>query len=69
MDVITRENIIKKLDVGITISPEQVAAMKSCLSIPWNPLREMRRWLAAFKVLMASEELSRKVEKRGLVKV
>ena len=61
MDAIARENIIKKLDVIINISPEQVAAMKSCLSIPWNHFREMRRWLATFQVHMASEELSRKV--------
>ena len=49
MDVIARENIIKKLDVFINISPEHVAAMKSCLSIPWNLFREMQRWLATFK--------------------
>ena len=43
MGVTAREELIKKLDVGIKISPEQVAAMKSCLSIPWNLFREMRR--------------------------
>ena len=61
MGVTAREEIIKKLDVVIKISPEQVEAMKSCLSIPWNIFREMRRWLATFKVSIASEELSRKV--------
>ena len=61
MGVTAREEIIKELDVVIKISPEQVAAMKSCLSIPWNLFREMRRWLATFKVSIASEELSRKV--------
>ena len=43
------------------LSPEQVAVMKSCLNIPWNLFREMRRWLASFKVSMAPEELPRKV--------
>ena len=49
IDVIARENIIKKLDAVINISPEQVAAMKSCFRIPWNLFREMQRWLATFK--------------------
>lgn len=56
-----REDIIKEMNVVIRVTPEQVAAMKSCLGIPWNLFREMRRWLNTFKVHLASEELSRKV--------
>ena len=55
MDVISLEEIIKKL-VVIKIMPAHVAAMKSCLSIPWNPFSEMRRWLTTFKVSIMSDE-------------
>jgi hypothetical protein len=61
LDVKEREKILKKIEK--TIPTETVAAMKATLNIPWNQMREISRWLATFKIKLASEKLTRKVVK------
>ena len=51
----SRDVIISKLDHIIKIPPEQMSAMKTCFSLPWNLVREIRRWLGSFKINVASE--------------
>ena len=38
-----------------------MTAMKTSLSLPWNLVREIRRWLQTFKVNVASEHSMRNV--------
>ena len=57
----SRDVIISKLDHIIKIPPEQMSAMKTCLSLPWNLVREIRRWLGSCKISVASEGSMRNV--------
>ena len=57
----SRDVIISKLDHIIKIPPEQMSAMKTCLSLPWNLVREIRRWLGSFKINVASTGSMRNV--------
>lgn len=56
-----REKIISSLGASTTtvVSASNVAAMKGTLNLPWNKLRDIRRWLATFNVKLASEKSSR----------
>lgn len=54
-DQAVREDIIKGMNSTVSIPPSHVAAMKSCLNIPWYLLRDIRRWLATFNVKLAAE--------------
>ena len=38
-----------------------MSTMKTCLSLPWNLVREIRRWLGSFKINVASEGSMRNV--------
>ena len=41
--------------VSVQIPVEHVAAMKSCLPIPWRLMRTIRLWLGTFNVKLSSE--------------
>jgi len=55
-DQAVREEIMRGMNSTISVPPSHVAAMKSCLNIPWYLLRDIRRWLGTFNVKLASEE-------------
>ena len=59
----SRDVIISKLNHIIKIPPEQMSAIKTCLSLPRNLVREIRRWLCSFKINVASEGGMRNVVK------
>ena len=63
LDVSTRESILAVFKSTITIPEDHVATMKSTLNLPWNLLRDVRRWLQTFNVKMASELKTRDVMK------
>ena len=60
-DTDSREAIVANLDQVIKISAEQMSSMKSCLSLPWNLVREIRRWLDSFKIEVPSVSSMRSV--------
>ena len=62
-DECSRQQILNSFKSTVTIPPDHVAAMKSTLNLPWNLLRDVRRWLQTFKVNLASESKSRIVFK------
>ncbi len=45
-----RDEIMKKVNFSVFVSPEQGLAMKSDLCIPWRKLRLMRRY-SVFTIL------------------
>ena len=57
----SRAVIINNLGAIIKIPADEMTAMKTSLSLPWNLLREIRRWLRTFKVNVASEHSMRDV--------
>ena len=63
LDRDTREAIISGMNRTITVPHDQVAAMKRMLNLPWNLLRDVRRWLQTFDVKLASESKTRDILK------
>ena len=63
LDVSARDAILAVFKSTIPIPEDHVAAMKSTLNLPWNLLRDVRRWLQTFNVKMASELKTRDVMK------
>ena len=57
----SRAVIINNLGTIIKIPADEMTAMKTSLSLPWNLVREIRRWLRTFKVNVASERSMRDV--------
>ena len=55
LDEQTHGEILKSFKSTVTFTPENVAAMKATLNLPWNRLRDNRRWLQTFNVTLASE--------------
>ena len=62
-DECSREEIIKSFKATITVPPDHVASMKSTFNLPWNLLRDVRRWPNTFKVNLTHEGKSRSVVK------
>ena len=60
-DADSREATVANLDQVIKISAEQMSSIKSCLSLPWNLVREIRRLLGSFKIDVPSESSMRSV--------
>ena len=54
-DVKTRLKIIEGLKSTVSVPADHVAAMKSTLNLPWNLLRDVRRWLQTFNINLAPE--------------
>ena len=63
-----RKNIMKRFNWTTTIPANHIAAMKSTLNIPWNLLREIRRWLATFNVKFSAEGKARDIAKEWVGK-
>ena len=63
LDASAREEILNGFKQTVTVPEVDVAAMKATLNIPWNLLRDIRRWLKTFKIKMASEAKSRDIVK------
>ena len=63
LDAVEREKILNSFKHSVSIPAEHVAAMKSTLVLPWNLMRDVRRWLSTFKVNLASEGRARNVVK------
>ena len=61
LDETQREAITKSLGREVMIPPNQVAALKSNLLIPWNMMRDISRWLKTFNVTLSSEKRVRQV--------
>ena len=57
----SRAVIINNMSTIIKIPADEMTAMKTSLSLPWNLVREIRRWLWTFKVKIASEHSMRDV--------
>ena len=55
LDAVEREKILNGFKHSVSIPTEHVAAMKSTLVLPWNLMRDVRRWLSTFKVNLVSE--------------
>ena len=49
-DVNEREDILKSFKASVTVPADVVASMKSVLDLPWNLVRDIRRWLKTFHV-------------------
>jgi hypothetical protein len=45
MSIEEREDLRKSLEISTSVSSEQILALKANLSIPWNKIRAMRRFL------------------------
>ena len=58
-----REDILKSFKDSVTVPADAVASMKSVLGLPWNLVRDIRRWLKTFHVSLASEGQVRSVVK------
>ena len=58
-----REEIVKLFKSTVSVPPDVVASMKSVLGLPWNMLRDIRRWLKTFSVSLAPEGQVRSVVK------
>ena len=58
-----REDILKSFKASVTVPADVVASMKSVLGLPWNLVRDIRRWLKTFHVSLASEGQVRSVVK------
>ena len=54
-DVKTRQKIIEGLKSTVSVPADHVAAMKSTLNLPWNLLRDVRRWMHTFNINLAPE--------------
>ena len=63
LDAVEREKILNSFKHSVSIPAEHVAAMKSTQVLPWNLMRDVRRWLSTFKVNLASEGRARNVVK------
>ena len=50
---------MKNVDVSVQIPVEHVAAMNSCLPIPWRVMRTIRLWIGTFNVKLSSEAKTR----------
>ena len=57
----SKEAVVANLDQVIKISTEHMGSMKSCLSLLWNLVREIRRWLGSFKIDVPSESSMRSI--------
>ena len=62
-DASEREEIIKLFKSTDSVPPDVVVSMKSVLGLPWNMLKDIRRWLKTFSVSLASEGQVRSVVK------
>ena len=62
-DVSEREEILNNFKTTVTVPEVDVAAMKSTLNLPWNRLRDIRRWLKTFRISLAPEGKCRNVVK------
>ena len=56
-----REEIVKGMKTLMTVPANVVASMKSTLGLPWNLVRELRRWFKTLKVNVATESSVRDV--------
>ena len=54
-DVKTRQKIIEGFKSTVGVPADHAAAMKSTLNLPWNLLRDVRRWLQTFNINLAPE--------------
>ena len=61
MDMVEREEVLKKMKHAITVPADHFASMKSTLNMPFNLLRDVRRWLQTFNINLAPEGNTRKV--------
>eukprot|EP00731_Ephydatia_muelleri_P002365 Em0001g2365a len=60
-----KKSLLEKAGItNISISPAEVLAIKTGLTIPWNRLRILRRWLKASGVSLAGEERMRYICRR-----
>ena len=62
-DVKTRQKIIEGFKSTVSVPADHVAAMKNTLNLPWNLLRDVRRWLQTFNINLAPEGKCRAVVK------
>lgn len=58
-----RKKIVDNLKMRVLVPATEIAAMKSCLNISRNKLREISRWLKCFDIKIASEKETRKTTK------
>ncbi|XP_048588967.1 uncharacterized protein LOC116611084 isoform X3 [Nematostella vectensis] len=56
-----RETIAQEAGLKIEVPEGQWLAMKADIGIPWNKLRELKRWLNSFGLQIASEKKQRKL--------
>ncbi|XP_048588874.1 E3 ubiquitin-protein ligase TRIM39-like [Nematostella vectensis] len=56
-----RETIAQEAGLKIEVPEGQGLAMKADIGIPWNKLRELKRWLNSFGLQIASEKKQRKL--------
>eukprot|EP00731_Ephydatia_muelleri_P001906 Em0001g1906a len=60
-----KKSLLEKAGItNVSISPAEVLAIKTGLTIPWNRLRILRRWLKASGVSLAGEERMRYICRR-----
>ena len=69
-DLKQREDIMSHLNDShaISIPPKHLAAMKVRLNLPWNKIRDIRRWLSTFNVSLAPEGKARDITKEWVGK-
>eukprot|EP00731_Ephydatia_muelleri_P007956 Em0004g294a len=60
-----KKSLLEKAGItNVSISPAEILAIKTGLTIPWNRLRILRRWLKASGVSLAGEERMRYICRR-----
>ena len=68
-DVKTRQKIIEGFKSTVSVPADHVAATKDTLNLPWNLLRDVRRWLQTFNINLAPEGKCRAVVKDWLAEI
>ena len=61
VDEVARGELLKNMNIKITIPAAHVADMKATQNIPWNLLRIIRSWLGTFNIKLSSEASVREV--------
>eukprot|EP00731_Ephydatia_muelleri_P035067 Em0094g17a len=56
-----KNSLLKDAGITLDISPEQGLAIKADLTLPWNKIRMIRRWLKGSGICLASERKQRQL--------